>query len=304
MRICVVVPAFNEEHSIGKVIESIPEFVDHIVVVDDGSTDSTAQIAASYPRKDVRVELLKRLGRGGVGAAIISGHERVIQLSGDIAAIIAGDGQMDPEYLPTLLDKILEGYDYAKGNRFLVEGHLSGMPKYRMFGNFMLSIFSKIASGYWNVFDHDNGYTAIRCTTLRKLPLNRLSRDYNFERDMLVQLNILGARVADVPIESRYPDRYSKMRLYTFIPKASFFLMRRFFQRIFKKYLFNDVKPFGILFPPGLLLFVWGFFYGVYLTYLRYLDPRHISPSTGTVMISVLPPVSYTHLTLPTKRIV
>jgi len=289
MRICVVVPALNEEHSIGRVIESIPEFVDHIVVVDDGSTDRTAQIATSLANKDGRVELLKRQSRGGVGAAIISGHTRAIQLGVDIVAVMAGDGQMDPKYLTLLLDKIVEGYDYAKGNRFLIEEHLSGMPKHRMLGNVVLSILSKAASGYWNIFDHDNGYTAIRRATLQRLRLSRVSRDYNFERDMLVQLNILGARVADVPIESRYPDRYSKIRLYSFIPRASFFLIRRFFQRIFVKYLFNDVRPFGIMFLPGFLLFAWGFLYGVYLTYLRYFDPRHSSPSTGTVMISVLP---------------
>jgi drug/metabolite transporter (DMT)-like permease len=106
---------------------------------------------------------------------------------------------------------------------------------------------------------------------------------------MLVQLNILGAKVADVPIESKYPDRYSKISLCAFVPKASFFLVRRFFQRIFRKYLYNDVKPFGILFFPGFVLLLWGFLYGVFLTYLRYIDLRHISPSTGTVMISVIP---------------
>ena len=289
MRTCVVVPAFNEQLCIGRVLESIPDFVDHIVVVDDGSSDNTAQIVSTYTEKDDRLELIRHQNRGGVGAAIISGHERAIQLGVDVVTVMAGDGQMDPKYLPELLDKIIEGYDYAKGNRFLAEGHLSGMPRHRILGNIVLSLLSKVASGYWNVFDHDNGYTAIRCRTLRQLPLNRLSRGYDFERDMLVQLNIIGARVVDVPIESRYPDRHSKMHLCTLVPRTSFFLARRFFQRIFKKYLFNDVRPFGILFLPGFLLFVWGFFYGAYLAYLRYFDLRHISPSTGTVMICVLP---------------
>jgi hypothetical protein len=219
----------------------------------------------------------------------MSGHERVLQLGGDVSVVMAGDDQMDPKYLPTLLDKILAGYDYAKGNRFLTQGHLTEMPRHRILGNTLLSILSKLASGYWNIFDHDNGYTAIRCETLRRLPLSRISKDYNFERDMLVQLNILGARVVDVPIESRYPDRHSKIHLYAFIPKASFFLMGRFFQRIFYRYLFNDVKPFGLLFVPGSLLFIWGLLYGLGLGYLRYIDPRHLSPSTGTVMIAFMP---------------
>ena len=289
MRICVVVPAFNEESSVDTVVRSVPSLVDHIIVVDDASTDSTARVVADCAKADSRVELVRRQRRGGVGAAVMSGHERVFQLGGDVSVVMAGDDQMDPKYLPALLDKILAGYDYAKGNRFLAEGHLSEMPTHRVLGNTLLSILAKLASGYWNIFDHDNGYTAIRCEMLKKLPLNRISQDYNFERDMLVQLNILGARVADVPIESRYPNRYSKIHLYTFIPKASFFLTRRFFHRIFHKYLFNDVKPFGILFVPGFLLFLWGILYGLGLAYLRYFDPRHVSPSTGTVMIAFMP---------------
>jgi glycosyltransferase involved in cell wall biosynthesis len=289
MRVCVVVPAFNEEVSVGAVVRSVPSFVDHIIVIDDASTDSTAQIVASCAKLDERVELVRHDRRSGVGAAIISGHERALQRGGDISVVMAGDGQMDPRHLPALLDKIQLGYDYAKGNRFLGQGHLSEMPRHRVLGNALLSIQSKLASGYWNIFDHDNGYTAIRCEMLKRLPLSRMSRDYNFERDMLVQLNILGARVADVPIESKYPDRYSKIRLYTFIPRASFFLIRRFFQRVFCKYLFNDVKPFGILFVPGFLLFLFGFLYSFGLFCLRYIDPRHASPSTGTVMIAVLP---------------
>jgi glycosyltransferase involved in cell wall biosynthesis len=289
MRVCVVVPAFNEEASVGTVVQSVPSFIDHIIVVDDASTDSTAQIVADCAKLDKRVELVRRERRGGVGAAIISGHERALQLGEDISVVMAGDGQMDPKHLPALLDKIQAGYDYAKGNRFLAEGHLTEMPTHRVLGNTLLSILAKLASGYWNIFDHDNGYTAIRCEMLKKLPLNRISQDYNFERDMLVHLNILGARVADVPIESRYPTRYSKIHLYTFVPKASFFLTRRFFHRIFWKYLFNDVKPFGILFVPGFLLFLWGILYGLSLAYLRYFDPRHVSPSTGTVMIAFMP---------------
>jgi hypothetical protein len=196
---------------------------------------------------------------------------------------------MDPKYLNSLIDKIIEGYDYAKGNRFLAEGHLTQMPRHRVLGNVILSFTSKASSGYWNIFDHDNGYTVIRATILRKLPLNHIANDYNFERDMLVHLNIVGARVADVPIESRYPDRYSKIHIYTFVPGTALFMVRRFFRRIFVRYLFNDVRPFGVLFLPGLVLFAWGLLYGAFLGYLRYFNPRHVSPSTGTVMVSIVP---------------
>ena len=285
----VVIPAFNEERSIREVIRSVPKYVDNVLVVNDGSTDGTGKIAGSCAKEDRRVEVITRSKKGGVGAAIITGHLRALELKTDVVGVMAGDGQMDPRYLRSLIDKILEGYDYAKGNRFLVEGHLSQMPKHRVFGNFILSVLSKASSGYWNVFDHDNGYTVIRTATLRKLPLDRIAKDYNFERDMLVHLSIAGARVADVPTESRYPDRYSKIHIYAFVPRTSLFMLRRFFRRIFVKYLFNDVKPFGVLFLPGLVLFAWGLLYGAFLGYLRYFEPRHLSPSTGTVMVSIVP---------------
>jgi len=289
LRVCVVVPAFNEERHINSVIRSIPRYVDHIVVVNDASTDETETIAKNCAKSDSRVEVLTRAHRGGVGAAIVSGHLRAVELKADAIGVMAGDGQMDPNHLKSLIDKIVEGYDYAKGNRFLVEGHLTGMPRHRIIGNVILSAMSKASSGYWNIFDHDNGFTVIKSSTLRKLPLSRIATDYNFERDMLVHLNIVGARVADVPIESKYPDRYSKIHLYTFIPRTSVFLFRRFFRRVFVRYLFNDVRPFGVLFIPGLLLLLWGFLFGGFLTYLRYIDPRHASPSTGTVMLSIVP---------------
>jgi glycosyltransferase involved in cell wall biosynthesis len=286
---CVVIPAFNEEHAIAYVIKSVPRFVDHIIVVNDASTDGTERIAKKCTKQDSRVEVISHGRRGGVGAAIISGHMRALDLKADVVAVMAGDGQMNPDYLHLLIDRIVEGYDYAKGNRFLMPGLLAPMPKYRIVGNIILSFVSKASSGYWNVFDHDNGYTVIRTTILRKLPLNRIAWNYNFERDMLVNLNIIGARVADVPMESKYPDRYSKIHLYSFIPRTTLFMIRRYFRRIFVKYLFNDVRPFGVLFLPGFLMFVWGFLYGAFLAYQRYLNPQHQSPSTGTVMLAIVP---------------
>jgi glycosyltransferase involved in cell wall biosynthesis len=285
----VVIPAFNEEDSIQQVIRTVPKYVDHVLVVNDGSTDETEGIARECAKEDRRVEVITRSSRGGVGAAIITGHMRALELKTDVVGIMAGDGQMDPKYLSSLIDKILEGYDFAKGNRFLGEGHLAEMPKHRIIGNLILSFMSKVSSGYWNIFDHDNGYTAIKCATLRKLPLNHVATDYNFERDMLVQLNIVGARVADVPIKSRYPERHTKIHVYSFFPRAMLFMVRRFFRRVFMRYLFSDVRPFGVLFLPGLPLFAWGFLYGAFLAYLRYFDARHASPSTGTVMLSIVP---------------
>jgi len=287
-KICAVVPAYKEEGHIGIVIKTMPEFVDHIVVVDDGSTDKTSEKALESG--DERVVVIKHHKNQGVGSAIITGHKKAIELGAEVSVVMAGDAQMDPKYLTDLLNAVIEqGYDYAKGNRFLKRGHKRGMPRIRILGNILLAFLNKLASGYWNIFDPQNGYTAIRTSVLKELDLDHLAKGYQFENDMLVHLNIVNARVKDVSIPGVYQGQHSKIKLYRFILKTSLFLIKRFFYRIYKKYIFLDLRPFALTFIPGLILFLWGLLYGAYTAYLRYLDPRHLVPSSGTVMLFALP---------------
>lgn len=238
-RICAVVPAYKEEDRVGIVIKTMPEFVDHILVVDDGSPDKTFEKALE--NDDERVVSIRHGSNQGVGAAIATGHKKAIELGAEISVVMAGDGQMDPNYLTDLLNAVIEqGYDYAKGNRFLKRGHTQGMPRIRLLGNILLSFLTKVASGYWNISDSQNGYTAIKTNILREVDLDHLAKGYQFENDMLIHLNLVNARVKDVQIPSTYNGEPSKIKLYKFIPETSFFLIKRFFYRIHKKHLSRD----------------------------------------------------------------
>jgi len=199
-----------------------------------------------------------------------------------------GDGQMDPADLPRLLEPIVDGHcDYAKGNRFLRSRELDIMPRARLAGNFVLTFLTKLASGYWNVFDPQNGYLAIASGTLRLLDLERLSRRYFFENDMLINLNIFDARVRDVAMPSRYGAERSSMRLGRILCSFPYHLFRGYWYRFYRKHVLFDFSPVALFMLTGLPLLAWGTGFGVYTWGQSWL--RNQFASTGTVMLSVLP---------------
>ena len=182
----MVVPAYNEEHHVAKVVAAMPELVDHIFVVDDHSTDRTFEIATAAAEHDDRTEVLQHKVNKGVGGSIVTGHRRAIEVGADVVVVMAGDGQMDPQYLPDLIGPVVtDGYGFAKANRFDSAMSFNGMPRHRVVGNVALTFLTKIASGYWNLVDPQNGYTAIRREVLERLPLGRLAERYEFENDQL-----------------------------------------------------------------------------------------------------------------------
>ena len=212
LRVAVVVPAHNEERLVGTVIRTSPDLVDHIIVVDDASPDGTAEAARAVG--DPRAEVITLEVNQGVGGAILAGHRRALELGADVSVVMAGDAQMDPAYLPTLLDPIADGTaQFTKANRFYGPGTFEGMPRYRIVGNIVMSFMTKAASGYWNLFDPLNGYTAIHRSALEPLDLDRIAKRYDFENDLLVNLNILRVRARDVPIPAVYGDEVSGLKL-------------------------------------------------------------------------------------------
>ena len=238
-KVSVAIPCYNEENCVGEVIRTMPYFVDHIVVVDDGSTDRTSQRASEVD--DGRVVLIRHIRNEGLGAAVVTAHRKAMELGADVSVVMAGDGQMDPRYLPKLLTAVAEqGCDYTKANRFLIPGHTDGMPRIRLFGNLLLTLLTKVTSGYWNISDPQNGYTAVKTAVLRKIELDRLAKGYQFENDMLVHLNLANARVRDVPIPANYNGQPSKIKLHRFLTETSLFLIKRFFYRIYKRYMVSD----------------------------------------------------------------
>ena len=285
-RIAVIVPAHNEARHIRGVIDTIPSFVDQIIVIDDCSQDETSE--ASLSSGGSRLILLKTPSNQGVGGATSLGYVKGLELGSDILVKMDGDGQMLPEYLNTLLDPLIDGgYDYSKGNRFLAGESLSLMPRHRLFGNIVLTFMTKLASGYWHIFDPQNGYTAIKATALKVLDLNSINKRFFFENAMLIQLNFFRFRVTDVPIPARYADEVSDINVLGIGVTFPLLLLRSFFYRVYQKYVLRDFSPIALFLFAGILLFGWGFLFGVYLFFESIITKR-LTP-TGTIMLSLLP---------------
>ena len=216
-KISVVVPAHNEEKKIKDVITGIPEFVDYVVITDDCSSDATAAVALEAG--DPRVTVIKHEQNTGVGGAIITSHSKALEFESEFNVVMAGDDQMDPKYLQIILDPLIDGtHGYVKGNRLSDKESFSSMPRYRVFGNFILSFLNKFASGYWNITDAQNGYTGISAEVLNKIDFRSVSQGYEFENCMLSRLNEHDIPVLDVAIPALYADEVSGINLVTVIP--------------------------------------------------------------------------------------
>ncbi|HEY6329463.1 MAG TPA: glycosyltransferase family 2 protein [Blastocatellia bacterium] len=285
-QITVVAPAHNESTHIGEVIARMPELVDRIIVVDDCSSDNTAEIAVGSG--DLRVVVLSLPVNQGVGGAMAAGYRKAVELGGGIIVKMDGDGQMPPEYLPDLLDAIVDlGFDYAKGNRFLTGEHIREMPPHRIIGNVILTFMTKMASGYWHIFDPQNGYTAITSRVLSTLNLSGLHRGFFFENDMLVRLNFGGYRVKDVAMAAKYGTEESDINILRIAFTFPLLLLRKFFYRIVQKYVLRDFSPIALFLFLGLALFLWGFGLGMYLWVKTIIT--HLATATGTIMLALLP---------------
>jgi glycosyltransferase involved in cell wall biosynthesis len=204
--VAVVVPAYNERDKIAATIRSIPGFVDHLIVVDDGSADGTAAAARKQAaRRRGAVEVLEHAQNRGVGAAIASGYARALELGADVTAVMAGDGQMDPADLPRLLEPVVDGRaDYAKGNRFAWPGGWREIPRARLVGNFVLSLATRVSSGYWHLFDSQCGYTVASRRALAAIGPREMFARYGYPNDLLARLGAARARVVDVPVRPVY----------------------------------------------------------------------------------------------------
>ncbi len=283
--IAAVVPAYREESHIAGVISSMPDTVDHIVVVDDCSPDETFERAAATA--DPRLTLIHHETNQGVGGSILTAHAKALELGADIDVVFAGDGQMDPAYLPSLLDPIIDkGYGFTKANRFYSMTSFKGMPKYRVVGNVVLSFLTKLASGYWHLFDPQNGYTAITADTLRRLDFDRIAKRYEFENDLLINLNILDVRALDVPVPAVYGTETSTIKLTAVIPAISRLLFKSFFKRIMWKHVLRSFSPIALFLFTGLALLLWSVVFGVWVIAQTLGED---TASTGTVLLAVAP---------------
>jgi glycosyltransferase involved in cell wall biosynthesis len=285
-RVAIVIPARDEARHIVRVISTIPDFIDEVIVVDDASRDGTGEVALAC--NEARLTVLETGRNQGVGGATLLGYRKGLEMGADLIVKMDGDGQMPPEYLSSLLDTIIDqGYDYAKGNRFLASESLAFMPRPRLFGNVVLTFLTKLASGYWNIFDPQNGYTAIRADALRTLKLEVIHKGYFFENDMLIHLNFQALRVKDVPIPALYGDETSEVSPFHIGATFPFLLLRKFLERIYQKYVLRDFSPIALFLCFGSALFGWGTLFGIYLWIETAITGR--PTPTGTIMLALLP---------------
>lgn len=243
--IVVVVPAHNEGHQIGKVLATMPEFIDKIVVVDDSSKDNTGEVVKRRQAKDDRIVLVEHKKNQGVGGAIATGYKWARDNDYDVAVVMAGDGQMDPKDLPAILNPVVDGKtDYSKANRLTSGESYKNIPKIRYFGNSVLTLLTKIASGYWHVTDSQTGYTAINKEALRVIDWNKMYKRYGQPNDLLVRLNVYNFRVTDVKTNPVYNiGEYSGIKVRKVIFTIGWLLIKLFFWRLKEKYIIRDFHP-------------------------------------------------------------
>lgn len=285
--IAVVVPALNVGTSIGAVLREVPAEIATVIVVDDGSVDNTAAVAEHCATLDRRIQVIRHERNGGVGAAMVTGYRRALEMGAAIVVKIDGDGQMPLWLLPRLIEPLITGSaDYSKGNRFRDFASLSKMPALRRFGNVALSFIAKAATGYWHCFDPTNGFVAIRADVLSQIPLDKLDPTFFFETSMLSHLYLLGAVVREVPMPARYegePSSLSVPRVLVAFPGRLICSLAR---RIVLKNFIYDFGMESLQLIVGLPLLLLGIIYGGYQWFWH--ATRRVAAPTGTVVLSAL----------------
>ncbi|MBF0224830.1 MAG: glycosyltransferase family 2 protein [Desulfobacterales bacterium] len=275
--ICAVIPAHNESTQIHRVIDTMPDYVDKLVIVDDESSDDTVEKVKKYQETNKKIVLLSHEVNQGVGGAIATGYKWARDNNYDIAVVMAGDGQMDPKDLPNLLDPVVEDKaDYSKGNRLFTGEAYKKIPKIRYFGNAFLSLFTKIASGYWQIADSQSGYTAINKKALETINWDKMYKRYGQPNDLLVRLNVYNFRVKDVPIEPVYNiGEKSGIKIRIVMFTISWLLIKMFLFRMKEKYIIRNFHPliffyfFGALFGGITILLTFRMFY--YWLFIGYI---------------------------------
>lgn len=285
--IAVVIPCYKVKQHILSVITEIGDEISHIYVIDDACPQNSGQFVVDNCH-DQRVTIIYHQKNQGVGAAVMTGYQAAIAGGAEIIVKIDGDGQMDTNLIPYFIEPILVGEaDYTKGNRFFDLEEIRAMPKLRLFGNAILSFMAKLSSGYWDLFDPTNGFTAIHADVAKHLPLSKISKRYFFETDILFRLNTLRAVVVDVPMSAKYGDEVSNLKISKIIGEFLVKHVRNFAKRIFYNYYLRDMSLASIELPLGLILVMFGMIFGGSHWFLA--ADRGTLTSAGTVMLAALP---------------
>jgi len=285
--LAVVIPAYRVAGEIEAVISELPDYLRHIIVVDDASPDNTSELVEAFASHDRRIVLVRHEQNQGVGGAMLTGFQKALELGAQVIVKIDGDHQMDSAYIPVLVTPLLQGKaDYAKGNRFRNLDALQHMPVVRRVGNLGLSFLTKAATGYWNCFDPTNGFFAIRTEMLAELPFERIDRRYFFETSMLANLYLLGAYILDVPIPARYRGERSNMSIWRILGEFPGKLLSTLLHRIMLRYYLYDFSMVSVYLLTGVPLILFGLIFGS-LKWIQYYKLGVAAP-TGTVILPTL----------------
>ena len=286
-RVAVVIPSFRVVKHILSVLQSMPPEIERIYVVDDACPAGSGDHVEAHCR-DPRVKVLRHAVNQGVGGAVMTGYRAAVADGCDVIVKVDGDGQMDPALIGEFVRPILMGEaDYTKGNRFFDLERIRTMPAVRLFGNATLSFLAKLSSGYWDLFDPTNGFTAIHAGVARHLPYDKISSRYFFETDLLFRLNTLRAVVVDIPMDASYGDEVSNLKVSRIIGEFLIKHIRNAFLRIVYNYYLRDLSLASLELPVGLALFGFGVTFGAW----HWLDAvqRAMPTPIGTVMVAALP---------------
>jgi len=280
-KIAVVVPSFNEEQQIVKVIDTMHPCVDYIIIVNDASTDNTASIVEAKMKVNPKIILLNHPINQGVGGGIATGYKWARDHKCDAVAVMAGDGQMDPIDLPVLLDPIInDEADYTKANRLIYAGSKLLIPKQRFWGNAILSLLTKIASGYWHISDSQTGYTVVNSKVLQVLDWDSMYKRYGQPNDLLVRLNVHNFRIRDVPLRPVYNvGEKSKLKVSKVIIPISLLLVKLFFWRIREKYIVRDFHPLVLFYFYGFFSLLAGIFF-ILRFFILWIEHGHVPEVT------------------------
>ncbi len=285
-KIAVVIPCYKVEKHILRLLKEIPSFISHIYCIDDACPNQSGKLIEDKCH-DRRVRVIFHTTNQGVGAAVMTGYRAAYRDGCQIAVKIDGDGQMDPRLIPRFVVPILnKECDYTKGNRFFRLEDVKQMPTLRLFGNAILSFFSKLSTGYWNIFDPTNGYTAIHLSLLELLPLEKVQKRYFFESDILFRLNTCRCVVKDISMAAIYGNEKSNLKVNRIIFPFLLYHGRNFFKRLFYNYYLRDFHIASLEFVIGPILFLSGILYAGYHWYDSIVSG--VPATAGVVMIGGL----------------
>lgn len=288
LRVAAILPCYNEEKLIAKTITTLPDFVDDIIAVDDKSTDDTWKIISDLSKRDKRVAPIHLDANEGIGGAYVHGFDYALEHKADLIFTMAGDAQCNQNYMSNMIDTLIDqNLDYVKANRFVHLEELKQMPTFRRVGNTVITILTKFSSGYYSIFDSQNGYGVFKRATLERLPFEHIGRRYDYENTLLIALAIMGAKVKDEPVPAIYGDEVSTIPVFKTTMRALKVVWKGFWRRMYYKYVVVNFHPIALFLFSGLLTLGFGVGFGIFLAIDRIVT--HTPPSTGSVMIAVLP---------------